>query len=173
MRKFLQNRAAVLPVLAAVLVLALGGAVSFAFQANALNAGDPAGNRALVDPAETGAVTDQVGAAVKAIFSYDFSNLARTERAAADVLVDTAVTQYRDSFAAAKKQAEEQKLVRTTTVRSLGVREIRGDRATVLLFLDQQTLHTANNQQDSAGAQLDITAKRVDGRWKIAALTAL
>jgi len=42
-----------------------------------------------------------------------------------------------------------------------------------LLFLDQQTLHTADNQQDSAGAQLDITAKRVDGRWKIASLTAL
>jgi Mce-associated membrane protein len=173
MRKFFQNRAAVLPVLAAVLVLALGGAVSFAFQANSLNAGDPAGNRALVDQAETGAVTDQVGAAVKAIFSYDFGNLARTERAATDVLVDTAVAQYRDSFAAAKKQAEEQKLVRTTTVRSIGVREIRGDRATVLLFLDQQTLHTADNKQDSAGAQLDITAKRVDGRWKIAGLTAL
>jgi Mce-associated membrane protein len=163
----------VLPALAAVFVLALGGAASFAFQARSLTSGDPAGNTALVDQAGTSAVSDQVGAAVKAIFSYDFSNLPRTERAAADVLVDTAVAQYRDSFAAAKKQAEDQKLVRTTTVRSVGVREIRGDQASVLLFLDQQTLHTVDNQQDSAGAQLDITAKRVDGRWKIASLTAL
>ena len=173
MKAFLRNRAAVLPVLAAAFVLALGAAALFGLQARSLTAGDPAGNTALVDQVETGAVSDQVGAAVKAIFSYDFSNLPRTERAAADVLVDTAVTQYRGSFAAAKKQAEDQKLVRTTTVRSIGVREIRGDRASVLLFLDQQTLHTANNQQDSAGAQLDITAKRVDGRWKIASLTAL
>jgi Mce-associated membrane protein len=173
MSAFLKNRATVLPALAGVIVLALGCAVWFGIQTRALTAGDPAGNVALVDQTETTSVADQVGAGVKAIFSYDYSNLPRTERAAADILVDSAVTQYRASFAAAEKQAEEQKLIRTTTVRSIGVREIRGDRATVLLFLDQQTLHTANNRQDSTGAQLDITAKRVDGRWKIASLTAL
>jgi Mce-associated membrane protein len=160
-------------VLTTVVVLALGCAVWFGLQAHALTSGDPAANAALVDPAATGAVTDQVGAGVKAVFSYDYSDLARTERAAADVLVGSAATTYHASLAAAEKQATEQKLVRTTTVRSIGLRELSGDRATVLLFLDQQTLHTVGNQQDSAGAQLLATAERVDGRWKIATLTPL
>jgi Mce-associated membrane protein len=172
-KAFLTNRATVLPLLSALLVLILGCAFWFGYQAHTLTAGDASANTAVVDVPETHAVADQVGSGVKAIFSYDYTNIARTERAAADVLVDAAVNQYRDSFAAAKKQAEDQKLVRATTVRSIGVREIRGDQATVLLFLDQQTLHATNNQQESTGAQLDITAKRVDGKWKIASLTAL
>jgi Mce-associated membrane protein len=172
-KAFLGNRATVLPLLSALLVIVLGCAFWFGYRSHVLTAGDASANTAVVDVPETRAVTDQIGAGVKAIFSYDYTNIARTERAAADVLVDAAVNQYRDSFAAAKKQAEDQKLVRATTVRSIGAREIRGDRATVLLFLDQQTLHTANNQRESTGAQLDITARRVDGRWKIASITAL
>lgn len=160
-------------VLAAVVVVALGCAAWFGVEAHVLTSSDSAGNTALVDTATTSAVTDQVGAGVKAVFSYDYSDLARTERAAADVLVDSAATTYHASLAAAEKQATDQKLVRTTTVRSIGVQELRGDRATVLLFLDQQTLHTVGDQQDSSAAQLLVTAERVDGRWKIATLTPL
>ncbi|MCU1680691.1 MAG: hypothetical protein JWQ81_1430 [Amycolatopsis sp.] len=160
-------------VLTGVVVLALGCSVWFGFQAHALTSGDPTANAALVDTATTGEVTDQVGAAVKAVFSYDYSDLARTERAAADVLVDSAATTYHASLAAAEKQSTSEKLVRTTTIRSIGVRELSGDQATVLLFLDQQTLHTVGNQHDSTGAQLLVTAKRVDGRWKLATLIPL
>jgi Mce-associated membrane protein len=137
------SRATLLPVLAGMAVLALGCALWFGFQAQALESG---GNRALVDAAATSQVSEEISASVKAIFSYDYSNLARTERAAGDVLVDAAVRQYGDSFTAAKRQAEEQKLVRTTTVRAVGVTVLSGDQAAVLLFLDQQTLHTVGNQ---------------------------
>jgi Mce-associated membrane protein len=160
-------------VLAAVAVVALGCAAWFGAEAHGLTSGGSADNSALVDTAATSAVTDQIGAGVKAVFSYDYSDLARTERAAADMLVGSAAASYHASFAAAEKQAADQKLVRTTTVRSVGVRELRGDRATVLLFLDQQTLHTVGDQQDSSAAQLLVTAERIDGRWKISALTPL
>jgi Mce-associated membrane protein len=160
----------VLPALAGVAVFALGCAAWFGLQAQALKPGD---NQALVDSAATSQMTAEIGAGVKAIFSYDYSDLARTERAAGAMLVDEAVAQYRDSFAAAKKQAEEQKLVRTTTVRSVGVRQLRGDEAEVLLFLDQQTVHTVENAQESAGTRLSVTARKVAGRWRIAGLTPL
>jgi Mce-associated membrane protein len=164
------RRATLLGTLAAVLVLVIGCAVWFGLESAWLR---PADNAALVDQAGTAQVTEQVGAGVKAIFSYDYTNFARTERAAADVLVDGAIGQYRDGFAAARKLAQEQKLMRATTIRSIGVRELLGDEAKVLVFLDQQTLRTEGNQQDSTHAYLDITAKRVDGAWKIASMTAL
>ncbi|MEU8419130.1 hypothetical protein AB0C24_40530 [Amycolatopsis japonica] len=156
--------------LIAITVLAAGCAVWFGFQASSLGSD---GNAALVDQAATAEVADQVGAGVKAVFSYDYSNLARTERAAADVLTGEATGQYRDQFASARKRAEEGKLVRTTTVRSLGVRSLRGDQAEVLLFLDQQTMTAGGGAPQSTVSQLSVTAQRVDGRWKISQLVPL
>ncbi|SDZ07100.1 Mce-associated membrane protein [Amycolatopsis xylanica] len=157
------------PLLVALLVFA-GCAGWFAFEAASVRSLD---NAALADTRATAEVIDQVGAGVKAVFSYDYANLSRTERAASDVLTGTAVTQYRTDFAAARTQAEAGKLVRTTTIRSIGVQTLRGDDATLLLFLDQQTLHTESNQQESTAAQLTVTAHRTDGRWKLTALTPL
>lgn len=156
--------------LIAIIVLAAGCAVWFGIQASSLGSD---GNAALVDQAATAEVADQVGAGVKAVFSYDYSNLARTERAAADVLTGEATGQYRDQFASARKRAEEGKLVRTTTVRSLGVRSLRGDQAEVLLFLDQQTMTAGGGAPQSTVSQLSVTAQRVDGRWKISQLIPL
>lgn len=157
-------------ILTAIIALATGCAVWFGLQASSLGSD---GNAALVDQAATAEVADQIGAGVKAVFSYDYSNLARTERAAADILVGDATGQYRDQFTSARKRAEEQKLVRTTTVRSLGVSSLRGDQAEVLLFLDQQTLTAAGGAPQSSVAQLSVAAVRIDGRWKISRLTAL
>jgi Mce-associated membrane protein len=64
-----------------------------------------------------------------------------------------------------------QKLVRTTTIGSIAVRDLRGDTARLLVFVDQQTLNTTSDQQSSSVAALDVTARKVDGAWKIAAVT--
>ena len=63
--------------------------------------------------------------------------------------------------------------MRTTTVRAVGVRSLAGDEASLLLFLDQQTVAQGGGAPTSSVAQLSVTAKRVDGRWKLATLTAL
>ncbi len=153
----------------AVVVLMAGFAVFAGLRAGAVHGG----NRAVADTAATTQVADQVGGDLKAIFSYDYDNLARTERAAASMLVDEAVGQYEAGYASAKQQAVDQKLVRTTTINSIAVANLDGDSAKLLVFVDQQTLTTTSNQQSSASAALSVTARKVDGTWKIASMTAL
>jgi Mce-associated membrane protein len=162
-------RATVFSVLTAVIVLSVGVSVWSWSQARASHGG----NISVADVAATADVTDQVGAAVKQVFSYDYANLDRTERAASSLLVDAAVAQYQANFAAAKQQAVAQKLVRTTSIDSIGVRELTGAQARLLVFVDQQTLNTGTDQQTSSVAALDITARKIDGAWKIAGMTAL
>ncbi len=157
-------------VLALVVVLALGCTVWFGIETTSLSAGD---NMALVDLPATADVSSEVSDAVKAVFSYDYANLARTERAAAELLTGDAVHQYQTQFASARTRATSEKLVRTTTVRAVGVRSLRGDEASLLLFLDQQTVTQGGGAPASSVAQLAVTAKRLDGRWKLATLTAL
>ena len=154
-------------VLTAVIVLAGGFAGWAAVQTGRWHTS----NDALADEPATAEVAEQISAGLKAIFSYDYGNLARTERAAASVLVDDAVAQYRDTFAAAQEQATAQKLIRTTAVVSLGVQDLRDGTARVLAFLDQQTLNTASGRQTSSSAAVSVTAREVDGTWKIATLT--
>ncbi|GAB3572162.1 hypothetical protein GCM10027445_28860 [Amycolatopsis endophytica] len=156
-------------VLTAIIVLAGGFAGWAAVQTGQWQTA----NDALADQAATGEVADQVGAALKAVFSYDYGNLARTERAAASVLVDDAVGQYNATFAAVRQQAESQKLIRTTAVSSLGVQELHGGTARVLAFLDQQTLNTVSGEQTSSSAALSVVARLSDGSWKISVLTPL
>ncbi|MEU7783462.1 hypothetical protein [Amycolatopsis sp. NPDC049159] len=156
-------------VLTAIVVVALGCAVWFGVEAASLS---PGSNQALVDSAATASVSAEVSDAVKSVFSYDYANLARTERAAAEVLTGDAVGQYQAQFTSARTRAAAEKLVRTTTVRAVGVRSLVGDDASLLLFLDQQTVGSGGVLSSSV-AQLAVTARRVDGRWKISSLTAL
>jgi Mce-associated membrane protein len=157
-------------VLAVVVALALGCAVWFGIETASLSPGD---NLALVDTSATASVSAEVSDAVKAVFSYDYANLARTERAASEVLTGDAVRQYQAQFASARTRATAEKLVRTTTVRAVGVRTLVGDDASLLLFLDQQTVAQGGGAPSSSVAQLAVTAKRIDGHWKLATLTAL
>ncbi|MBB4684941.1 Mce-associated membrane protein [Amycolatopsis jiangsuensis] len=154
----------------AIAVVTLGCAVWFAVQAWLLRPGD---DEALADQSATAEVTGQVGAAVKAVFSYDYANLDRTTRAAAEVLSGPAVAQYRTQFASARQKAAEQKLIRTTTVRAIGVRSLRGDDASLLLFLDQQTILPSGGAPKSSVAPLSVTAHRSDGQWKITGMDPL
>jgi Mce-associated membrane protein len=157
-------------ILVAIVVLALGCTAWFGIETTSLSPGD---NQALVDTAATSDVSAQVSDAVKAVFSYDYANLPRTERAASEVLTGDAVRQYQTQFASARTRATSEKLIRTTTVRAIGVRSLRGDSADLLLFLDQQTVAQGGGAPTSSVAQLAVTANRVDGRWKLATLTPL
>lgn len=164
------NRATVTAVLAAVAVLATAVAVWAGVRAQQLS--EPGDNAALADPRATREVTDRVTQAVQAVFSYDYGNLARTERAADSMLAGDAVGQYERGFADARERARAQRLVRTTTVRSVGVRSLGGDEARVLALLDQQTLHTAEgNRRESNTTALELTVERRAGEWKITDLT--
>jgi len=157
---------AAVAVLATVLVLWAGEA---AYQ---LHTDGPAANHALTDVAGTGAVIDSVTEAVETVFSYEYRDTARTREAARELLVGPAVEQYDALFTQVEQRAPERRTVLSTAVRSVGVEELRDDRATVLVFVDQQTLQ-GDGTHTSGASQLSITAVRSGDTWKIEDITVL
>ncbi|MFI1101719.1 hypothetical protein [Streptomyces melanogenes] len=133
---------------------------------------DTAGsNTALTDTARTGEVKGAVDEAVQGIFSYDHTDPARTEAAAARRLTGAAVGQYRTLMGPVREQGPGQKLVLTTTVTDSGVEVIDGDRARVLVFADQSSTRTGKDGGTTvAAAMFAVDAVRQDGTWRIAGL---
>lgn len=130
-------------------------------------AGDVRLNSALLDSAGTTEVSGQVREAVEKAFSYNFTDVTSTEKAANELLVGKAKCQYNAIFGPVRTLAPEQKLVVTVRVVSTGVTYLDGDRATVLLFLDQITTRTTDNQSGGGIAMMRVGAQHVDDRWKV------
>jgi Mce-associated membrane protein len=157
-----------LPITLVVLAAVLAGfAVWFGGEASALSSGGDAENRALSDAAGTSEVNGQVSSAVEKVFSYSFADTASTENAAKQLLSGKAADQYNQLFSQIKQQAPAQKLVVTVKVVTSGVKMLQGDRAQVLLFLDQTATRTDANQTNSGAAQLTVNAEKHGGNWVI------
>lgn len=153
----------VLPIALVVLAALLVGLGAW-FQSRA---GDVRYDKALVDSAGTTEVAGQTREAVEKAFSYNFADVASTEKAANELLVGRAKCQYNAIFGPVRALAPEQKLVVTVKAVSSGVTSLDGDRATVLLFLDQVTTRTTDNQSGGGIAMMRVGAVRADGRWKV------
>ncbi len=128
-------------------------------------------NTALTDVATTAEVSDQIGKALGTVFSYRYDDPAKSEKAAKEVLTGSALGQYDQLFAQVRGLATEQKLVVTSTPVVSGVKVLDGDRASLLVFLDQTGVR-GDGQRSSGAAQLSVTAERSDGRWRVTALAA-
>ncbi|XVS63965.1 hypothetical protein ACQPYE_37905 [Actinosynnema sp. CA-299493] len=153
----------VLPISLLVLAALLVG-LGVWFQGRAADVGY---NEALVDSAGTTEVAGQAREAVEKAFSYNFADVSATEQAANELLVGKAKCQYNAIFGPVRTLAPEQKLVVTVKAVSSGVTTLDGDRATVLLFLDQVTTRTTDNQSGGGIAMMRVGAQKVDGRWKV------
>lgn len=157
-------------------LLLAGLAVFFKVKQNEVDSSTS--NAALLDMAKTAQVQQDVSAAVESLFSYDFNDLAKTKKAANDVLVtDTARDKYNKEFAEVERLAPQQKMVVTVKVTRTATILIDGDRAKVLVFVDQTSIRTggdpkAANNKVAGGSQLSVTAQLKDGKWKIADLDA-
>ncbi|MEJ2854753.1 MULTISPECIES: hypothetical protein [unclassified Saccharothrix] len=150
--------------IALVLVAAVLVGLGVWFQ---MRAGQVKYNQVLVDSAGTTEVAGQVREAVEKSFSYNFADVSGTEKAANELLIGKAKCQYNAIFGPVKTLAPEQKLVVTVKAVSTGVTSLEDDRATVLLFLDQVTTRTTDNQSGGGIAMMRAGAQRVDGRWKV------
>lgn len=160
-----------LPVMAACTVVFAVLAVWFQYEVHSLNNDGPAANQALADNAATSEVNGQVSDAVEKLFSYDFADTAKTEKAAKNLLIDGATEEYNQLFSTVKEQAPQQKLVVTTTVKSSGVTNLQDDRAEVLLFVDQKAVRTDNGNENVAPAQISVGAVKQGDQWKINKIT--
>ncbi|WP_328535723.1 hypothetical protein [Streptomyces sp. NBC_00344] len=160
-----------LPAALCVLTVLLGAFAAWAgTHAADLRDNSSADNTALTDVARTTEVKGQVTQAVNALFSYDYADTAKADKAAKSLLTGKAVRQHRDMLKDVRAQAAEQKLVLTTTVTESGVQLIDGNRARVLVFADQSNTRTAakDDRTAYAGAMFAVDAVRTGGSWKIA-----
>jgi Mce-associated membrane protein len=157
-----------LPIALAVLTVLLGCLAAYsAGQAHALRSGTTAENTALTDNARTSTLKGEVTDIVNTVFSYNYTDVGKTERAAQTLLTGKAVQQYNQMIALIRKQAPEQKLVLTTTVTDSGVRMLTGDRARLVVFADQRSTRTDKNQTAYSAAMFSVGAVHRNDRWQI------
>lgn len=153
----------VLPVALLLVAVLLGGLGTFFL----VKSRSVSYNAALVDSATTSEVNGQVREAVEKSFSYNFADVESTEKAARELLTGKALCQYNAVFGPVKEVAPQQKLVVTVRVVSSAVSSLKDDRATVLVFADQVTTRTTDNQSGGGTAMLRVSAVDDGGRWKI------
>ncbi|MGA6168550.1 hypothetical protein [Amycolatopsis magusensis] len=155
--------------IAAAIVLALLGGF-FTWQGISLRTAGSASNSALVDTGATAEVNSAITTSLNKIFSYSYDKTEVTEKAAATALRGQALETYNQLFGQVRALAPQQKLVLTTRVVSSAVQSLSGDRAQLLVFLDQSATRADNSSSSAAASQLSITAERQDGSWVIVEL---
>lgn len=130
-----------------------------------------ASNTALADVGTTADVANQLGAALETVYSYDFTQLDANERSARNVITPEFAAKFDQLFGQVRQLAPQQQAVVSAVVTSAAVQSIQGDRAVLVVFLDQQATRAAAGaepQQVSAAGRLTVTGQLVDGTWKIA-----
>jgi len=166
------------PLLAVLLTLLLGGFAGYAHaRANSLEAGAADhDNTALTDAVRSSQVKGGVTQAVNTLFSYDYTDPARTDDAAGGLLTGAAVQQYASMLSAVRADASKLKLVLTTTVTDCGLEQLDGDRAQLLVFADQRDTTAAagaraGTDSEDSPAMFTVSALLVKGTWRISAIT--
>lgn len=157
-----------LPAVLAVVTVLLGGlAVWSGVKADNLNSAAAGQNTALTDNATTTKIISQVTSAVGTVFSYNYADPARTQRAAERELTGKAIQQYHRLFRTLQLDAARYRnLVLTTAVTNAGVEVLEGNSARVLIF-GNQVLTSASQRPQSFGAMVALDVVQQLGTWKI------
>ncbi|MFH8709194.1 hypothetical protein [Streptomyces rubrogriseus] len=167
-------------VLAGTAVALVLGGCGFFYGAHQLRSQAPARNQALTDAEATSRVAGDVGNALARIFSYTPDGTAAAERSASTVLDGRAARQYETLFARVRDDLTEQRVTLSTRAVRTGVIELDGDRARLLVFLDQTSHRDPGKGKGGKGdagattaaAQLTVTARLDDDRWRIVDIKA-
>ena len=165
------------PVLAVLLTVLLGCFAGYAHaRADSLRAGAADhDNTALTDAARTSQVKGGITKAVDTLFSYDYTDPARTDDAAGGLLTGAAVKQYASMLAAVRADAPKLKLVLTTTVTDCGLEQLDGDRAQLLVFADQRDTTagagaTSASDSEDSPSMFTVSAVLLKGTWRISSI---
>ncbi|MFE6486873.1 hypothetical protein ACFVGN_28590 [Streptomyces sp. NPDC057757] len=153
--------------LLALAVVLLAAGAGFLYEAHQLRSTPSAGNRALTDVEATNRVAGDVDNALARIFSYTPKGTDATERSARSVLTGRAARQYGELFDRVRSDLAGQEVGLTTVAVRTGVVELRGGTAKLLVFVDQ-TSRRGNAKESYAAAQLSVTARFENDRWRIA-----
>ncbi|QNN51369.1 J domain-containing protein [Nocardioides mesophilus] len=112
--------------------------------------------------------------AAEAILAYDYRSLEADRDAAADFMTDDYRKDYLDTFdSTVIEGAEKLKAKVTAQVRASGVSLATEDRVQVLLFVDQVTTSTANDEPQTALNRVMFTMQKArDGSWLVDDITS-
>jgi Mce-associated membrane protein len=138
-----------------------------------LRGDDPSDNGAVVDSKTTAQVQASVSQALGRVLTYDFQDPATTEAAADAVLAGKARKEYDTLFASLQQRAPGQQLTLTAQVQAIGVKQLHGDKAQLLVFLDQSSQRATDQESSVSAAQLSVTAEKKGSTWKITGLKPL
>jgi Mce-associated membrane protein len=153
----------------AVLLVAVCAVFGVAW--NSARSSGPMDNQAFVDSGATAELVGQVTGAVITVYSYDYTALPANEAAAKAVITGKFGQQFDKVFAPLKRLAPSQMAVVRTTVPAAAVRMLHGDRARLLMMVNQTGTRGPDKEPTGATARLVVDAQYVDGRWKIAEVT--
>jgi Mce-associated membrane protein len=157
------RRSSRLPLILVLVAAVLAGAgVFFLVKAQSSEQG--------VDTKAMTEVNGQVTSALEKIFSFSYDKLDESAAAAREVLAGTAIGEYDKLIEQVKTQAPAQKLVLATKVTTAGVKSLDGDRAELLVFLDQVATRVDTGKTSGSAAALSVAAERQNGVWKITGL---
>lgn len=157
-----------LPARLGTLTVLLGAfAIVATAQVSALRGAPAAQNTALTDSVTTRQITSQVSSTVETIFSYSYTDIARTRLAAHRVLAGAAIRQYASAIRTVAVAAIPDKLVVTTAVTFAGVEYSRGDRAHVLLFVNLSDTSGVTGHTTSEPGMLAVDVVLRGRMWKI------
>lgn len=157
------------PIALAVAAVLIGGLASW-FGVQWAKARGEIENTALVDNAGTSEVSGQIVSAVSTIFSYNYTDMQKTETAVQHLLTGNALCQYNLLYKVVKQQAPSQKLVLTTTVQAKGVEMLQGGTARVLLLVQQTDTRASTNQTSTSQSMIAVNAVKQDNSWKISGI---
>jgi Mce-associated membrane protein len=160
-----------LTVLAVLAVLLVATAVLLGVAWGAQRHSGPRSNQAFTDGGATAALVGEVTNAVIAVYSYDYTTLPANEAAAKAVVTGRYASEIDRLFAPLKQVAVAQQASMRATVPAAAVSLLRGDRARLLMMVDQAGVHGTDKQPTGASARLMIDAQRIEGHWKIAEVT--
>lgn len=155
--------------LAALLVvgLLLAGAAVF-FQVKGSEARAATSNSALVDGPATSEVKEAMEKAAERLFSIDHNNLGKTEKAANELLAGGEVKQKYDALMGEiKRLAPDQKIVVTVHAARSAVVNLDGDRARVMVFIDQAATRPQDEQPAVGGAAMWLETQKQGDTWKV------
>jgi Mce-associated membrane protein len=166
-----RKRVRLLTGLAAAAVVLVAAAVLTAVGWRSAATSGPRSNEAFVDSAATAEVVGQVTNDMTTVYSYDYTNLPANEAAANAVITGKFATEFPRVFGPVKQLAPQEQAVLKSTVPAAGVILLQGDRARLLMMIDQTGTRGAAKEATGATARLVVDAQKVDGRWKISEVT--
>jgi len=143
--------------------VALGAAPASAAQ-------DPS-NLAFVDAVGTQQIIDWVRRTVGRALTYEYRHLDDLERFVADVGTTAYIGRQDAHLDDDRTTLTRQKIVVTARVVGVGVRDLRADRAQLLVYWDQTRTRGDVDRTETTGSASIVEIRMVDGTWKLDGLT--